>query len=399
MSKDNRTFFSQKSEWAKVKDHLLAAYLEPYLAKILCTRKPLLYIDGFAGRGLFDDGSKGSPLIACEVIKAAREKTRSGNTRIDAYFIEKEHGRELKANLAQYDFATVVDGSYENATKRMDRVDKRKNIFMYVDPYGVKHLDYEQFLLISHEFSSAEVLLNFNSFGFFRAACRLLKIDYQDIDEGLEFEEQDPWVAQSSLSDAEKLTKIVGGDFWRDVVLQYKNGSIEGYEAEQKITNGFCRNLERCYSFVLNIPVRLKSSHRPKYRMIHLSNHYDGCLLMYDNMQKRMQDLFDIQTGSQLSLFDMNSENQVVDVRSHLLAFRTHVLGCAEYKEVEAVIAEYVTNIDLAVPLTHFNDELKQLEKDDVVEIKRDPQLTAGGRKSTFLKHSTGKRAYVRAKG
>ena len=33
MSKDNRTFFSQKSEWAKVKDHLLAAYLEPYLAK------------------------------------------------------------------------------------------------------------------------------------------------------------------------------------------------------------------------------------------------------------------------------------------------------------------------------------------------------------------------------
>ncbi len=398
MSKNNHTFFSQKSEWAEIKDRLLASYLEPYLAKILFTKKPLLYIDGFAGKGLFDDGSKGSPLIACEMIEQAKKNTRSGNTEIEAYFIEKKYGYELKKNLQQYDFATALEGRYEELSQGIDSVGNGRNIFMYIDPYGVKHLDYDQFLSISREFDSAEILLNFNSFGFFRAACRLNSIDYKDIDEGLEFEEQDPWATQPSSDDVSRLTKIVGGHFWQDIVYQYRNGIIDGYEAEQMITAGFCHNLEQCYKYVLNIPIRLKNSHRPKYRMVHLSNHCDGCLLMYDNMQKRMQDLFDIQANSQLNLFTINSENQVVEPSFYLSAFRRHLLSCDEYKIIEVAIAEFVTDIDLAVPLSLFYDEIRQLEKEGLIEVKRDPEFTTTQKRSTFLKSGKGKKAYIRKK-
>ena len=64
MSKDNKDFFKVKKIWSVVKDELLACYLVPYFSKIMSTRKPLLYVDCFAGKGKFDDGKNGSPLNA-----------------------------------------------------------------------------------------------------------------------------------------------------------------------------------------------------------------------------------------------------------------------------------------------------------------------------------------------
>lgn len=68
MAKDNSTFFLKKNIWSEVKDELLGCYLRPYVQKILATRRPLFYVDCFAGKGRFDDGTKGSPLIALEII-------------------------------------------------------------------------------------------------------------------------------------------------------------------------------------------------------------------------------------------------------------------------------------------------------------------------------------------
>ena len=66
MAKKNDDFFVKKKPWSKVKDELLGCYLKPYVAKILHTRKPLAYVDCFAGKGKFDDGNPGSPLIALD---------------------------------------------------------------------------------------------------------------------------------------------------------------------------------------------------------------------------------------------------------------------------------------------------------------------------------------------
>lgn len=45
MSKKNDDFFVEKKPWSEVKDQLLGCYLKPYVAKILHTRKPLVYVD------------------------------------------------------------------------------------------------------------------------------------------------------------------------------------------------------------------------------------------------------------------------------------------------------------------------------------------------------------------
>lgn len=75
MSKKNNDFFAEKKAWSVVKDELLGCYFMPYVSKILHTYRPLVYVDCFAGKGKFDDGNPGSPLIALEVIDKCQEST------------------------------------------------------------------------------------------------------------------------------------------------------------------------------------------------------------------------------------------------------------------------------------------------------------------------------------
>ena len=67
MSKNTKDFFKKKKEWSKVKDEILACYLKPYFTKIQYTKKKIIYIDGFAGVGIFEDGTLGSTLIAYNI--------------------------------------------------------------------------------------------------------------------------------------------------------------------------------------------------------------------------------------------------------------------------------------------------------------------------------------------
>lgn len=68
MAKNQRDFFKKKNEWSEIKDTLLRCYLPQYFQKLLVSGKPIFYIDCFAGKGKFDDGNDGSPLIAMQII-------------------------------------------------------------------------------------------------------------------------------------------------------------------------------------------------------------------------------------------------------------------------------------------------------------------------------------------
>ena len=169
-------FFKKKKEWSKIKDRILDYYLEPYIPKIIFTRKPLTIIDCFAGKGRFDDGNDGSPFIISDKIKS------NFNNRyyidINCVFIEKVYFKELKKNLEKYEFSEVWEGTFEDNFFKLLNLDSNGNVFLYVDPYGIKSLDFKRFRQIKNKkFYSLEMLLNFNSIGFFREGFRLLKYD------------------------------------------------------------------------------------------------------------------------------------------------------------------------------------------------------------------------------
>ena len=175
MAKKNDDFFLEKKPWSVVKDEILGCYFKPYVSKILHTYKPLVYVDCFAGKGKFEDGNRGSPLIALEIIDQCRASTTMQQAQINATFIDLNYADDLRRNLGSYPWVKIVSGKYEDNIKTILRGKENCNIFLYIDPYGIKALQCSLFDEFARgHFNSIELLINLNSFGFIREACHAL---------------------------------------------------------------------------------------------------------------------------------------------------------------------------------------------------------------------------------
>lgn len=88
----------------------------------------------------------GSPRIALAERKKALERTTSGDARIDMYFIDPVYADQLKTNIADYTAddghgrVTVINGTYENTVPKILSTIAGANVFLYVDPFGIKNL-------------------------------------------------------------------------------------------------------------------------------------------------------------------------------------------------------------------------------------------------------------------
>jgi three-Cys-motif partner protein len=80
----NDDFFKGKRPWSTIKDDVLRLYMPRYLAKVNTLGKRIKLIDGYAGMGVYDDGSEGSPLIMC------RQAERCARGSYDAIFVNKD---------------------------------------------------------------------------------------------------------------------------------------------------------------------------------------------------------------------------------------------------------------------------------------------------------------------
>ena len=291
MAKNQRDFFKKKNEWSEIKDTLLRCYLPQYFQKLLVSGKPIFYIDCFADKGKFDDGNDGSPLIAMQIINERLGMSRRSrkNNAIVPCFIELNHAADLEQNLMlhpyQYGTPQVVDGKFEDNIRGLLKDKRGYNVFLYIDPYGIQALDSQLFDEIgTYGFRSFEMLINFNSFGFFRDACRVMKVDISQDDAlmGLDdLVEYEPTTVTASPQSENLLTRIAGGNYWMDIVRDFRAGRIDGYQAERRLSAEYKQHLKQKYKYVLDMPIRLKPGQRPKYRMIHVCDHEDGCFLKY----------------------------------------------------------------------------------------------------------------------
>ena len=185
MAKKNDDFFVEKKPWSEVKDQLLGCYLKPYIAKILHTRKPLVYVDCFAGKGKFDDGKLGSPLIALDIMQQGLiSSTMTGRLQIAPAFIDLNYADDLKVNLKDYPGVRIVSGAYEDTIDELLKNKSGCNVFLYIDPYGIKALNCSKFDEFANgQFNSIELLINMNSFGFIREGCRVMGKQFKMADD------------------------------------------------------------------------------------------------------------------------------------------------------------------------------------------------------------------------
>ncbi len=384
MAKNNSDFFKEKKVWSEIKDSLLGCYLKPYMQKIISTRRPILYIDCFAGKGRFDDGKPGSPVIALDIINGCLQNTSIGNPIVKTCFIELNHADDLEKNISKYKNATVISGKYEDNIELQLRNKVSHNVFLYIDPYGIKALQFNLFeKLANMDLNSFELLINMNSFGFIREACHALNIKF-DIDVSDEIIEYEPTILQASKNAVQDLNNIAGGDYWISIINEYKQNKIDGYEAEIKFSEEYCKRLMQVFNYVLNMPIRLKRGQRPKYRMIHATNHQEGCILMNDNICKRWEALQDVQSCGQLSMFSEDIENNIFDKEEIRKDLIESLRFNNEFVNLNKFLAEFVSRLGVRCCTSEIKEQLKILEREKKIEVKRCPPKTPKGKISAF---------------
>lgn len=305
LAKNNSDFFDKKNKhpWSGTKDSLLGCYLKPFFDKTYhASRDGYVYVDAFAGPGKYLDGSEGSPLIAIQRLQA----TASGNrSKCPIQFIFGESDSGHRATLAGTVKNAVGDGRYILPVKICDSSSEAlqaaqaaqpkhgvrpSTVFYYVDPYGVKDICLDA-LCKSPNPSHTEALVNFNTVGFMRDGYDALRLA-MNLPKGVRVNDQ-AFSDQVTLTERiQRLNRCIGSDGWQDILRDEKCGY---WEKERKIGELFCENAHSFYDFVTNMPIRdvsrkMSEGGEIKYRLIHMTNSSDGCILMNDNMLKRNSD-------------------------------------------------------------------------------------------------------------
>lgn len=393
MSKKNNHFFKEKKPWSEAKDELLGCYLRPYIQKVLNTRKPIVYVDCFAGKGVFEDGKPGSPLIALHTISDCLGKTKISRWTIQPFFIDLNYADDLRENLKDYGGIQVISGKYEEIIEELLSDKAGCNVFLYVDPYGIKALSYRLFdaFSASKKFNSIELLINMNSFGFIREGCRVLGAVFDDESMFDDLVEYDSTRLEANEKSMTALNEIAGGDYWKAIIESYKGNEITIYEAEAQFAAQYCERLRHSYTYVLNMPLKIKRGQLPKYRMIHATNHVEGCLLMVDNICGRWELMKEIQNNGQFQLWEENYENEIVDDEDIRNKVISHISNFTCFVRLNLILADFFMKYGPICSRKTVKDIYKGLVAQRKLDIRRNLQFTLTGRPSTFFTDEIGK--------
>jgi three-Cys-motif partner protein len=344
------------------------------------TRRPILIADCFAGKGRFDDNSLGSPLIISELV--AEKYREQPDASLKVICIEKKYGQDLRKNCAPYaDFVTCLDGDYE---ERMNYFihkysPRKQNLFLYVDPYGIKSVRFSYFSSVSEMgFNSTEILLNFNTFGFLREGCRLLKKP-----EMTALTSQDDPDYVSDMDSALAMDEIAGGDYWREIIENYYR-TRDFNDAEEKLNRAYCEKLKEHFDYILNMPIKTALTNVPKYRIIHGTNHPDGLILMADNMNKRWRAFKEQQQGGQCELgfvWELPDLNLSSDIA---IPLDRVVLECCDTRmELKNLLACLFDRFGIRYSTSDITRKLRDMEGDGLLAVERDPPRTFVGKLRT----------------
>lgn len=383
-------FFAKKRKWSIIKDNILQWYLTPYISKILYTQKPLVLVDCFAGKGKFDDGEDGSPLIIAKKIQAVLNADKS--KKIGGIFIENKYGKFLKDNLQGFSNCKVIEGTFED---NFDGILKPgRNIFLYIDPYGIKSLDFSRFeKLRSTGFNSYEMLMNFNSFGFLREGCRMMKYNYAiESDNYSDDDELLCDVDNIDIANGKRLLNtIADGDYWQDILAEYHKGSYDMYRAEELFVYEYMKNLKakNIFKYTVNIPVKLKTRNIPKYRLIFGTNHHQGLFLMCNNMNKQWLKILDEQRNGQQVLFEYDYPDRGIIREFDLGKGITAILsGSNGFISLIDLYCKLIEKFGIAYSESDFKTALKELESQGMIKVNRRPTITPKGKPVTSFDYT-----------
>lgn len=137
----------------RAKHVILRRYLQAWLPIISNSSSRVVFIDGFAGPGVYEGGEEGSPVIAMRaLIDHAHQKAIKSSVHFLFFEDRKDRAEQLKISIAPLESqlpgkssATVMQGEYAALLARaLDEIEANgKQLapsLVFIDPFGVSGL-------------------------------------------------------------------------------------------------------------------------------------------------------------------------------------------------------------------------------------------------------------------
>jgi three-Cys-motif partner protein len=276
-------FFGEIKAAAVLKHAILRRYLHVYVAKTgtYAPGRRVVYFDGYAGPGRYDDGTDGSPLIAAGVARsvAALRSPRQ----LDLFLVEKDPDavKQLRQVMAAEGKDLGVEPAIHegDVAKYLDSLlaaSQRVPLFGFIDPYG-RGLPPQSLAKIMNRNRAdqgrpqTELLINFSDITVRRIGGLLTTQSPQTGDE-------------TRLA---RLDEACGGNWWRAVYLS-AGSTTAGVQA---VVSGYRHRLERATSSKSwCVPVRNRGHQEPRYYLVFLSRHPDGLWEFMEALSKAAQE-------------------------------------------------------------------------------------------------------------
>ena len=144
------------------------------------------------------------------------------------------------------------------------------------------------------------------------------------------------------------------------------------------------------------MPLRIKKGQRPKYRLIHTTNHRDGCLLMVDNICNRWEALQEIQTGGQMSFFEEDCNNEIVNKEDIQRKIKEFFPLFSNYVSLYDALAMFFVKYGPICSTGDVKRIIKKFESEKKIMIHRNPSSTSKGKPTTFMSEEKGQTVLVR---
>lgn len=269
----NSAFFAHPQPAAAFKHGILQRYPVVFAAKAgSVTSGRVVFLDGYAGSGQYDDGSPGSPLL---FMRAARQSTEI-QRKVAAVFVEQHPDRyarlcELLADACStgVDYRTI-EGDLGAHLPELLPSTAGSALFAFLDPFGTA-LDREHLrsgLLGRVGRAPTEVLLHFSVSTVARIGG-LLRAAFRD---------------QRALDERDRKTvanvdRFLGGTWWRESfrTVAGEEDLVTATEVALDVAGRYCNALAAETGFrSVSMPVRPAPMRAPKYVLVLFTRHPEG---------------------------------------------------------------------------------------------------------------------------
>lgn len=265
---DTQSFFKSKRAAAFLKHAILSKYIVPFTAKagFRSDGNRVMIVDGYAGRGRYEDGSPGSPALIAEAAQDPRLRGRS----IECMFVEKREAEyiELCSMLTEVERGSTTPITWSarrgNVADHLDELLDRATgvpLFLFLDPFGLG-LPFE---VIASVFErrprgigspATEVLFRFDA-----GAIRRIR--------GVLHKSKEPSRDATLLA----LDTAAGGTWWRDE----DDPTMSNEDYVEWFAGRLLREITRratCAGWV--VPIKQREDLQPAYLLVFLTRHRAG---------------------------------------------------------------------------------------------------------------------------